>query len=194
MRADGKRPDSADPLESATAGLRRITDLLLRVAGEDAGLSRVGEELDAIADILESHCEPGFLHRDADPVAGRYNALAPPLDVKVADGHATATGPLGLAYQGPRSLVHGGISALLIGHLLRASSSAADTEWAMAELSVRYHRPLPLFENVCISCRRTGADRHRMEAEGEIRVSGVAVVSASAKFVTWPHLSAEPAM
>lgn len=172
-------------LESVAAGLRRLTDLLLRVDADDPGPATVADELDTIVAMLENRGGPR-LSGVEDPASGRGNALAPPLDVEIGDdGTASATVHLGLPYQGPKALVHGGISALMLSHVLSAAGSVDGEPAVVQELAVRYHRPTPLFAELHISAAR--ADPAVGHAQGTIDVGGVTTVSAQAQIAPPPH-------
>lgn len=175
--------DRVESLEHAVDGLRRLTELLNRVDDDDPALAAVAQELEHITGLLARGGESRTLSATGDPVCGRENALAPPLTMEIAaDGTVTATGSLGLPYQGPRGLVHGGMSALMLDHVLGTTQSLCGGPSVIEELSVRYHQPLPLFEEVVSTCRQTERDGCRIRARGEITVNGRIAVSADALF------------
>lgn len=171
-------------IKDAAVGLRRLTDLLLRVEENEPALVEIADELERLEIMLEKSTRaPEFF----DPVCGRGNALAPPLEMEMgAEGGAMATGSLGLAYQGPQGLVHGGMSALMLDHVLRLTHPHFSGPDAIEELSVRYHRPLPLFEELVVigtpAIRDGSAGAH-----GEITVDGHLAVSADALFRDRPN-------
>ncbi|MDV8069373.1 PaaI family thioesterase [Rhodococcus sp. IEGM 1366] len=184
------RIDRADvinlsPIDDAADGLRRLTDLLLRVDENDPALVAVADELDRIEAALEQNAGPVEFR---DPVSGRGNALAPPLDLeRLPDGTVRATGSLGLPYQGPQGLVHGGMSALMLDHILGLTHPEGST--LLEELVVRYHQPLPLFEGVVITGCRMSDEDEKVRARGEITVDGYLAVSGGGgvHFTTPPH-------
>lgn len=79
-------------------------------------------------------------------VVGQRNALAPPLElVRDADGLMHADVVLGAAYEGPPGLVHGGVSALLLDHLMGETASAGHSRVTLTgTLTMRYRRGTPL--------------------------------------------------
>ncbi|WP_020104914.1 hotdog domain-containing protein [Nocardia sp. 348MFTsu5.1] len=172
-------------LESAADGLRRLTDLLLRVTDDDGGPTAVADELDTIARMLDEQTDDET-SGVRDPVSGKGNAIAPPIDMDIDDsGNVSATGLLGLPYQGPKTLVHGGMSALLLSHVLGAAGTVAGEHAVVQELSVRYHRPTPLFTPLEISASLT--DPAGDHARGSIEVDGVTTVSAEARLALPPQ-------
>jgi hypothetical protein len=158
-----------------------MMDLLLRV-DDDPALGQITSELHAVSDLLEAEFgdERPFdkmLRSDAprhDPVSGLENAIAPPIIVGVDnDGTAHAKVVFGLPYQGPKGLLHGGISALVLDHVLSLANSnnrsGVDNGFLVtAQLSLRYHKPVPLFECTTVTTRQTSIDGRKVRAAGEI--------------------------
>jgi acyl-coenzyme A thioesterase PaaI-like protein len=172
-----------DARESAAAGLRRLIELLLCIDADDPGVGTLADRLDRIADLLGDDDLVDSTGDDTEPVSGRRNAFAPPLDIESRpDGSVTANTVFGLAYQGPKGVVHGGISALVLDHVLGRTSAGGQGSVRVAELSVRYHRALPLFTNVVVAGRPVDPDDGPARGLGEITVRGVTSVSAEVIF------------
>lgn len=81
-----------------------------------------------------------------NPVIGERNPIAPPLDIqRDPDGRVWAEFTLGAAYEGPPGHVHGGVSALLLDHLLgEAASNGLTKPNFTGTISMRYLRGTPL--------------------------------------------------
>lgn len=181
---------AADATDRAAAGLRRLTDLLLRLDPDAPELGDVVDELERIETWLAEQrvddADAAYAVYSAggvDPVCGPGNALAPPLTLgESSRGPVTAHGILGLAYQGPRGLVHGGVSALMLEHLLELAAARDGRVRAPEILTVSYHRRLPLFEELVVSGGATERDGSRVRTRGEITVAGQTAVSAEAIF------------
>ncbi|WP_223148764.1 PaaI family thioesterase [Aeromicrobium ginsengisoli] len=79
-------------------------------------------------------------------VVGVRNAIAPPVILRWSDdGSVRSEVDLGVAYEGPPGCVHGGVSALLLDHLMGETASAAHTRLIVTgTLTLRYLQPLPL--------------------------------------------------
>lgn len=79
-------------------------------------------------------------------VVGVRNAIAPPVVLQWTDDATVRSEvDLGVAYEGPPGCVHGGVSALLLDHLMGETASAAHTRLIVTgTLTLRYLRPLPL--------------------------------------------------
>ncbi|MFZ2173739.1 MAG: PaaI family thioesterase [Rhodococcus sp. (in: high G+C Gram-positive bacteria)] len=179
----------AAALERDAEQLRRIVDLLQRVDADDPLLLDVAAELDALSEHLENPTatvtetirNPGWRH---DPVSGVENAIAPPIVLEAGPGGTvTAEVEFGLPYQGPNSFVHGGVSAMVMDHVLSAVTAPKDGPIFTAQLTVRYHRPLPLFVPLTVVARVKEREGRKIWTTGEIAVDGKVAVSAEGLFI-----------
>jgi acyl-coenzyme A thioesterase PaaI-like protein len=82
----------------------------------------------------------------ANPAVGLRNAIAPPMEIHHEDsGRCWSEFELGLAYEGPPGLVHGGICALVLDHLLgEAASDGLTKPLFTGTITLRYLRGTPL--------------------------------------------------
>ncbi|MDN5758532.1 MAG: PaaI family thioesterase [Tomitella sp.] len=187
------RGDTA--VDRATHAARRLVDGLLRADRQGTDLTDVAERLEAVVDDLDSRA-PAVQDRLVDmwagegvtrhdPVTGPENAIAPPLElVGHTDGTVSGQVEMTIPYQGPPSCVHGGVSALLLDHVLGVANSWAGKDGMTAQLSVRYHRPVPLFRTLTVSGRQTRSEGRKIWTAGEIRDdAGELCVSAEGLFI-----------
>jgi acyl-coenzyme A thioesterase PaaI-like protein len=176
------------------AAVRRLVDLMLRVDENDPSLIDLITELDAMSAELESaqagadpfeNARAGeWLVPRHDPVSGVENALAPPIVMELdEDGKARAELVFGIPYQGPKGIVHGGISAMVLDHVLSVAERAPDQPLVTAELSFRYESPLPLFEQAQLTAHRVSVEGRKVRVAGEIRVNDQVAVSAEGLFI-----------
>jgi acyl-coenzyme A thioesterase PaaI-like protein len=79
-------------------------------------------------------------------VVGVCNPIAPPVVVHHdADGHCRSEFILGTAYEGPPGRVHGGVSALVLDHMLgEAASEGLSKARFTGTITVKYLRATPL--------------------------------------------------
>jgi acyl-coenzyme A thioesterase PaaI-like protein len=79
-------------------------------------------------------------------VIGMRNPIAPPLAVNYDDdGRCWSDFALGAAYEGPPGLVHGGVCALVLDHILgEAASEGLTKPLFTGTITVRYLRGTPL--------------------------------------------------
>jgi acyl-coenzyme A thioesterase PaaI-like protein len=184
-----------DGVDAAVVAARRVVaSLVLAGNGTEAEMAAVAAQLDAIADHLEQHAPApdqrlvdmwaGEGVTRHDPVTGPENAIAPPLQLRGrADGSVSAVVRLGLPYQGPPGWIHGGISALLLDHALGVANAFAGTSGVTGTLTLRYHRPVPLFEEVTVTARQVAVEGRKITAAGSICRGSEVLVSAEGLFI-----------
>ena len=182
-------------VDAAVAAARRVIAALLHAGdGSPAEMASVAAQLDAVAGHLESNAptrEERLVDMWAgegvtrhDPVTGPENAVAPPLHLAGReDGSIEGRVVLGLPYQGPPGCVHGGISALLLDHTLGVANHWAGESGMTGTLTLRYHRPTPLFEELVVTGRQVSVDGRKIRTTGEITAGGEVCVSADGIFV-----------
>ena len=133
--------------------LRGLVDLAIRSEVGEAAVAEARLHLAAAADLLGAQTRPGpagVSHNESgrswqwgNAVVGQRNAVAPPMKVeRHEDGSTSARLVLGNAYEGPPSMVHGGVSALLLDHLMGVTASSMTKLTMTGTLTLRYTRPL----------------------------------------------------
>lgn len=183
-------------VDAAVAAARRVIDALLHTGDNSAvEMAKVAAGLERIADHLETHApDPAQRLVDMwagegvtrhDPVTGPENAIAPPLRILGRpDGAVEARVTLGLPYQGPPGCVHGGVSALLLDHLLGVANHWGPGPSGMTgTLTLRYHRPTPLFEELVLVGRQESVEGRKIRTAGTITAGGELCVSADGLFI-----------
>jgi acyl-coenzyme A thioesterase PaaI-like protein len=88
--------------------------------------------------------DPMSGRRVFSPVSGIGNALAPPLIIREQDGGVVGEATLGIAFEGPPSYLHGGMSALFMDQLLGSAAGAAGLWGMTVHLETDYRAPVPL--------------------------------------------------
>jgi uncharacterized protein (TIGR00369 family) len=117
---------------AAVAGAARELTARLRATGR--GLHEVA-----------SVDDPESGERWYSPVYGPGSPVAPPLEASsTPDGRATGRVTVGKPHEGPPGLVHGGVVATLLDHVLARAVRAAGRSGLTATLTVRYRRPVHL--------------------------------------------------
>lgn len=173
-----------------TQEVRDLIDLAIRTEVGAANVARAREHLRAAAEILGAQAPEGPVGVSynatgrswqwGNAVVGQRNAIAPPMKVeRHEDGSTSATLTLGPAYEGPPALVHGGVSALLLDHLMGVTASSMKKLTMTGTLTLRYSRPLALGEvwlagrvtqdtgrKVTVTAEIGGAEGPAVEAEG----------------------------
>lgn len=140
---------SYEPLADA---LRKLIEIGIHTAVDEATAREALGHLQAAATLLEGeqrhttstlrHAHTGRPLVWANPAVGVRNAIAPPMIIQHdSEGMCWSEFTLGPAYEGPPGLVHGGICALLLDHILGEVASHGLTQPRFTgTISLRYHR------------------------------------------------------
>ncbi|AMO62161.1 uncharacterized protein, possibly involved in aromatic compounds catabolism [Mycolicibacterium phlei] len=140
--------------EPLTEAVRRLIYASLNTGVDPDTVAEARERIEAVTAMLEAEqrTQVPLLHEDTgrplvmtNPAVGLRNAIAPPMEVQHDDGRCWAEFTLGPAYEGPPGLVHGGVCALVLDHLLGEAASAGLTQPKFTgTISLRYGRGTPL--------------------------------------------------
>ncbi len=121
-----------------------------------------------------------------NPVIGSGSGLAAPLHVEVAGDEAVGSCTLGLAFEGPPSFAHGGVSAMLLDQLLGHAASAAGHPGMTVQLDVTYRAPVPLRTPLRLTARVGEVAGRRITVRGVLATAAepdTALVEAVGIFV-----------
>jgi acyl-coenzyme A thioesterase PaaI-like protein len=142
--------------EPLTESIRRLVEAGIRtgaraesVAAARAAIDTATESLLEVRRDTTSTLRHGGTGRPlawANPAVGLRNAIAPPMEIEHRDdGTCWAEFTLGRAYEGPPGLVHGGICALVLDHILgEAASDGLTKPLYTGTITLRYLRGTPL--------------------------------------------------
>ncbi|MSZ76897.1 MAG: PaaI family thioesterase [Actinobacteria bacterium] len=147
-RQEGVRRPLAD-------AVRDLVDATIRTTVPDDEVRAVQAEIEAAVARLRVSQVPGprGIRYNGEgrswswgnAVVGAHNAIAPPLVIHHdPSGVATSDVVLGAAYEGPPGLVHGGVTALLLDHLMGETASGFAKVTMTGTLTMRYRRGTPL--------------------------------------------------
>lgn len=181
--------------------LRRLGTLAIGSEVGDDEVAQAREHLAAAADLLgrKSRETPSGVQYNVtgrswqwgNAVIGRRNPVAPPMTVeRHPDGSTSAGLHLGHGYEGPPGMVHGGVSALLLDHLMGVTASSMQKLTMTGTLKLRYTRPLPLGD-VWLAGRITGDTGRKVTVTAEIGGADGASVEAEGLFIV-PSWSVAP--
>ncbi|MGA7053068.1 MAG: PaaI family thioesterase [Mycobacterium sp.] len=134
--------------------VRELVDATIRTEADDDVVADARAAIDAVTQRLRQRTRPmGVSYRvDGRPlplgnaVVGACNPIAPPLVVSHdGGGRCSSDFVLGSAYEGPPGLVHGGVSALVLDHMLgEAASDGLSKPRFTGTITVKYLRGTPL--------------------------------------------------
>lgn len=141
------------PLSQA---VRDLIDATVRTGADEATIREAAQTIGAVTESLKPlsshnwqairHAETGRPLLFTNPAAGGRNPVAPPMVIHHdADGRCWSEFTLGAPYEGPPGLVHGGIAALVLDHLLGEAASGGLTKPRFTgTITLRYLRGTPL--------------------------------------------------
>ena len=184
-----------------TVAVRDLVDASLKTGVDADAIRTATAAVEAVTEALRrEQQEPPRLRRDdtgrpvvwSNPVIGERNPLAPPLEITHdADGRYRSEFTLGSVYEGPPGLVHGGISALVLDHMLgEAASSGLTKPMFTGTITLRYVRGTPLgaLHAEAFIDRR---EEHKIYARGFIGDAQGPTVEAEGVFImpAWARVS-----
>ena len=169
----------ASATEVSADVLRQVAAQVSEAAALLAQRTRTRVRLPGADDLLG-----GF--RMYNPVIGVGSGLAPPLHVEVAGNGVVGTCTLSLAFEGPPTFAHGGVSALLLDQLLGHATSATGHPGMTVRLETTYRAPVPLQTKLRLTAEVTEVSGRRVTARGVIATAAepdTVLVEASGTFV-----------
>ena len=145
-----------------------VTELAAATAEARALTERLRTEARGLHDIATVD-DPEIGERWYSPVYGPGNPVAPPLVATDSpDGRATGRATLGKPHEGPPGLVHGGVVATLLDHVLARAVRAAGRGGLTATLTVTFRRPVQLGVPLLATAELTGQDGRRTTASARL--------------------------
>ncbi len=179
------------------AALRELVDSAVRTEVPGEELAAVAAAARGLADRLRAEVrdvhevasvdDPDLGERWYSPVYGPGSPVAPPLvATSTADGRATGRVTVGKPHEGPPGLVHGGVVAMLLDHVLARAVRAAGRGGLTATLTVSYRRPVPLGVPLVVTAEAGEADGRRTTATARLAAEddpGTVLAEADGLFV-----------
>lgn len=174
--------------------VRDLVDATIRTEVDADTVAEVKRDIDAaVARLRERQTDGSFALRTnsdgqsmtwGNAVIGLRNALAPPVVTHRDDeGRISADFVLGAAYEGPPGHVHGGVSALILDHLLGEAASPDHKPRFTGSITVRYLRATPLGP-LRAEAVRTRSEGVKTYCTGTIADAAGITVEAEGVFIT----------
>ncbi|TFV91960.1 PaaI family thioesterase [Blastococcus sp. CT_GayMR20] len=160
--------------------VRAAAELVRQVTERLAAARRPASQLSALDDVRTGR-------RVFNPVTGVGSALAPPLVLRRSGDGVAGEAVLGVAYEGPPSYVHGGMSALLMDQVLGDTAAAAGVWGMTAHLELDYRGPLPVGEPLVFRGSVAESDGRKSLIVGTVALAAAPdqpLVEARGLFVT----------
>jgi len=179
-----------EPLAAAT---RELNEAIIRTQADDAEVAEALAALEAATALLKpsmidgpagvSYNESGRSWSWGNAAIGLRNAVAPPMDVQfLENGDTYADVHLGAAYEGPPGMAHGGVSALLLDHIMGVTASQLTQVTFTGTLTLKYRNPLPL-GRVQLHGRVSGTEGRKVFVEARIEGDAGVAVEADGIFI-----------
>lgn len=189
--------EEVDALEARYVPLadavRELLDATIRTEADDAVVAEALAAVEQATALLKpsirdahsgvSYNESGRSWSWGNAAIGLRNAVAPPMEVQFRPGaESFAEVHLGAAYEGPPGMVHGGVSALLLDHIMGVTASQLTKVTFTGTLTLRYRNPLPL-GRVRLTCWVSGEEGRKVFVEARIEGDRGVAVEADGIFI-----------
>jgi acyl-coenzyme A thioesterase PaaI-like protein len=180
--------------EPLAVSVRALVDATIRTEADAETVAAAKAEIDAATQRLRSRQTEGpfgvRFGAEGDqmpwgnPVIGIRNPIAPPLEIhRRADGSVDTDFHLGAAYEGPPGHVHGGVSALVLDHVLGEVASKGVDPRFTGTITLRYLRPTRLGD-LHAEARITHSEGVKTFAVGHLADDQGVTVEAEGVFIT----------
>lgn len=159
--------------------LRRAAERIRQAAAPLGERVRTRDVLSTADDLLSGV-------RMYNPVTGAGSALAPPVSMSLEDDAAVGTCTLGMAYEGPPTYAHGGVSAMLLDQMLGYAVGRSGNPGMTVRLDTAYHKPVPLLTPLRLTAEVQEISGRRVTATGTITTADAPekiLVSATGVFL-----------
>jgi uncharacterized protein (TIGR00369 family) len=169
-----------DAVAELGLALRELVDATVRTEvplDRLAEATRAARELTALLsdDLREVHeiasvDDPATGERWYSPVYGPGSPVAPPMVVEDLPAERRCVGRVivGKQHEGPPGLVHGGVTATLLDHVLARSARAAGHGGLTASLTVSYRRPVHLGVPLVVTGELVSVEGRRATATARV--------------------------
>jgi acyl-coenzyme A thioesterase PaaI-like protein len=187
--------DEREAREHLADAVRGLIEQLVDSDAPPEDLERGAKEVEQLAASLEPHPRRGPKHPNLpdlqrlqehfwrDPVIGRSNPVAPPIDIEVEDGLVRGRVRLGLAYEGPPGYAHGAVIAGAFDQILGLANLASGNVGMTGTLKVRYRRPTPLHTDLLIEGWADHVEGRKIYTEGRLLAGDKVTAEAEGVFV-----------
>lgn len=180
--------------ETLTASVRRLIDATIRTEVDAATITAAKHQIDSATAQLSDVLIPGSFGVRVAPdghsiasgnvVIGVRNPVAPPLTIDHDDDGVVQTEfLLGAAYEGPPGMVHGGVCALILDHVLGATAHLPGKPAYTGTLTLRYVRGTPLGRRLHARAHVDRIDGTKTFAVGHIADADGITVQAEGVFI-----------
>jgi len=172
--------------------LRRIADFSrdtttrLRTGGRRDRAALLAAHVDGLfVEIPTDGTRPPAVNPMTDrAVGGTTNPISADFESEIVGDEVVVRTVLGTAYEGAPGRVHGGMVAALFDDFTAFVLPLAKTAAYTGELTVRYHRPVPIETPLEFRARIVNHEGRKLRVTGECRADGEVVASTEVLFIT----------
>ena len=173
--------------------VRELNETIIRTQADDAEVAEALAAVQAATAVLKpsmidgpagvAYNESGRSWSWGNAAIGLRNAVAPPMEVEFLEsGDTYADVHLGAAYEGPPGMAHGGVSALLLDHIMGVTASQLTQVTFTGTLTLKYRNPLPL-GRVQLHGRVSGTEGRKVFVDARIEGDAGVAVEATGIFI-----------
>ena len=189
---------SAERRERLTNAMRKVID---RVSTIDVPLDtlddiaemleRVSDKLDTLpkrktrTEFFENISEADICSFFAyDPILGRLNPLAPPLDIRAENNVAVGTVTFGAAYEGAHGFVHGEFIAGAFDVVLGCAEAFSGVTGVTGSIQVRYLAPTPIHTDLRMEGRFDRIEGRKIYTKGKLYAGDQITAEATGIYIS----------
>jgi len=112
-----------------------------------------------------------------------YNPINPPIEIELRGKVLYGRTTLGLPYEGPPNMVHGGMVAHLFDQMLGYANTANGIPGFTATLTIRYLKPTPLFTELRIEAQPVRNEGRKIFSEAKLYAGEILTAEAEGLFL-----------
>lgn len=190
-------PTTDAALERLAERVRELIDHVVRSGATPDELDRCSAQVEELTATIAPGARPAgpgalprvrharephrFLPRSM--VSGTLNPLAPPVRMEVQEDRVVGRATFSNPYEGPPGYVHGAMVAGVLDQVLAFANLASGHYGFTATLTIRYHRPTPLFREIRFEARFDRVEGKRIYTVGQVFDGAVLTAEAEGLFV-----------
>ncbi|MCC5578686.1 PaaI family thioesterase [Microtetraspora sp. AC03309] len=183
--------------------VRELMDAVVLTEADEDEVTSVTAQLVALTErlndarrerpLMPDFAPDGAFRHLGNAVTGACNPHALPLVIEHTPEGSQADLEFRPTHEGPPNSVHGGVSAMILDHLLGHAVATSGRAGMTGTLTIRYRQPVPYGRPVVGTAATTRAEGRKTWADGTISLpDGTPLVEATGLFIT-PSLWVEAA-
>src|SRR5947208_1612146 len=188
-------PEDRPARERLADALRAAIDHVVDSTAPREVFEQAAAEVERLAELLGPHARhgpktpslPDLGNLQAtfwrDPVVGKSNPVAPPVEIEIADGLVTGRATLGFAYEGPPGYAHGAVIAGIFDQILGLANLASGNVGMTGTLTIRYRKPTPLHTELVFEGKTERVSGRKIYVKGTVHAGDTLTAEAEGLFV-----------